>query len=726
MNDPYRYFRVEARELVDELTAGLAALARGEAAAVQVAGLLRHAHTLKGAARVVSQAAIADHTHALEGLLGPYRGGVGPVPPERLEEMRELVAQVGDLLRALDRPAPAVLATETETETAGASSRRGAGGTGGAGGAVAGALAWSGAVSGAEVGSGVGSGAGSGVRSGSGAAVPAQRTGQDSGPQPVEVQETRTARASLAEIDAVIDGIGDTRTQLSVLRECATRVGALREHAGGGPGLPSAVDSLHRALVGCADRMDRELRQAHDVAERLRLVPVSSIVPDLEGAARDVAAVQGKRVHLEVDGGRLRLDAPLLSAVQDALRQIVRNAVAHGLESPPDRLAAGKPAGGRIRLQVTRHGGEVTFRCTDDGRGIDLDAVRQQLGAGVRAPALDDEQVLERLSRGGVSTAAAVSEVSGRGIGLDLVHDTATRLGGRVEIRTAAGSGTTVGLTTPLSLSAQDVLLVDAGQLLALPLAAVRRTVRVAAAGITSGLRGQALQLDGEDVPFLPLADTLAEAHAVAGPRTASPQPSWPVVVVAGPAGRAAVGVRRLIGTTTIAIRPVPAHAPVSALVSGLWVDVDAHPQLVLDVDALVRAAVDAPARSASAAEPLAPILIVDDSLTTRMLEQSVLEAAGYRVELAASAEEGLLMAARSPYALALVDVEMPGMDGFGFVEQTRARPELRHLPCILVTSRASAADRERGLAAGARAHLDKRAFHQGTLLRTITDVLDG
>lgn len=667
--DPYRYFRIEARELIDELAAELAGLRRGESTSALIGGLLRHAHTLKGAARVVAQADIADHTHVLEGLLEPFRGSDDPVPIESLERMLAQVDEIGDLLRKLDVPTPR----------------------------------------------------------------PAS---------PVEIQPeatVRTARASLAEIDAVIDGVGHSRAQVSVLRECltlGTRLAKRVDVSDGssfssqmseGEELREAFDRLQRELGTVADRIERDLREVHDVAERLRLVPVTSIVPDLEGAARDVAAVQGKRVRVEVSGGQLRLDAPVLANVQAALRQIVRNAVAHGIEAPTDRLAAGKPAVGRIRLDVRQNAGEVVFSCTDDGRGVDLDAVRRELGRGradrdaLDGQVLDDQQVLDLLVLGGVSTATTVSEVSGRGIGLDVVRDAALQLGGQVAIRTQPGAGTTIDLTTPLSLSAQEVLLMDDGTVTALRLAAVLETARVSSDDITAGLGGEFLRHGGRELPFLPLAAAFGDDTC-----TGRSRPAWSVLILAGRSGPVAIGVDRLVGTGTIAIRPLPRLAPVSPLVSGIWLDVDARPRLVLDPGLLAIATARRRVASAATVEPLAPILIVDDSLTTRMLEQSVLESAGYRVELAASAEAGLAMAASTPYSLALVDVEMPGMNGFDFVEQTRARPELRHLPCILVTSRASAQDRQRGLAVGARAHIDKREFHQGALLERISELLSG
>jgi two-component system, chemotaxis family, sensor kinase CheA len=680
MADPYRYFRIEARELIDELIAGLTGLGHGESATGRVGALLRHTHTLKGAARVVGQTAIADHTHALEGLLEPFRGSIDPVPADQVEEMLGRVDDIADLVRGLDIPA-AVPAAPTVPEC------RPEPGPGPAGTVPA--------------------------------AVPAPRIEL---PTDVQPDHLRTARTSLAEIDAVITGVGQSRNQLSVLRECLALSARTAARTDLDPNLREALDAVQRELGTCADRMDRDLRSVYDVAERLRLVPVTSIVPDLEGAARDVAVAQGKRVRLEVGGAQLRLDAPVLEAVQGALRQIVRNAVAHGIESSADRVAAGKPAGGRIRLEVRQSGGQVVFSCSDDGRGIDIDAVRRELGqGGPGQDRLDDDQVLDRLALGGVSTAAVVSEVSGRGIGLDVVRDAAVRLGGRVAIRTRSGVGTTIDLTTQLSLSAQEVLVVDDGALMAVPLAAVRETARVAAGEITTGLSGEILHYCGDEIPFLPLAAALGDNTC-----TGASQPAWSVLIVTGASGPVAIGTRRLVGTATIAIRPLPPIASVSPLVSGIWVDVDAHARLVLDPQLLAAAATVRRSITVPVPVPPAPILIVDDSLTTRMLEQSVLEAAGYRVELAASAEEGLALAARKPYALVLVDVEMPGMDGFAFVEQTRSRPELRHLPCILVTSRASAQDRQRGLAAGARAHIDKREFHQGTLLSRIAELLGG
>jgi two-component system, chemotaxis family, sensor kinase CheA len=734
MTDVYRYFRIEAHELIDEMTAGLTGLRRGGGTAGLVAALLRHAHTLKGAARVVARTGIADRTHELETLLEPHRGSDAPVDEPALHRLFELVDGIAAELALLpagepvgSQPAthePAHTPPVHEPPHALPAPERSADG-----GPVHPAEAATAAPGATRV-PVPAQAAAPVVESGRAGAGPTSSPPGVGSPQLIE----RSARASLMELDALAEGISEARSQVGALRRATGRLEELRARMGDRPG-PRGEDRLRKiaaledlsrqiegALAATLDRMDRELREVHDIAERLRLMPVTTIVPDLDRAVRDVATTQAKRVFLDVSGDALRLDVPVLTVAHDALRQIVRNAVAHGVEAPAERAAAGKPVEGRVRLDVSQRGPDVVFRVSDDGRGVDVAAVRRKLAAtdpGVAARS--DTQVLDALMLGGVSTAAELSEVSGRGIGLDLVRDCARRLGGSVSIRTTPGQGTTIELVTPLSLSAQEVLVVEAGDRYGFPLSAVVQSLRIGADDITRGLRGESVLHAGEAVPFVPLTAVLGDEQV-----SGVSHPTWSVVLIQGRAGRAAVGVRRLISGSAVAIRPLPPSAGIPPMVAGVWIDVDGVPRLVLDPERVVEAAVRR--RQLGRPTPVrhAPILVVDDSLTTRMLEQSILEAAGYEVETAGSAEEALEKAAARPYSLALVDVEMPGMDGFSFVEQTRARPELRHLPCILVTTKASMADRQRGVEAGARAHIDKGEFHQGTLLSHVAELLAG
>ena len=651
-SDPYRYFRIEGRELLEQLGKAVLDLEKGPAPA-QVARILRLAHTLKGAARVVKQREIADAAHAIEDALALFRERAAAVPGDRIDALLRLLDEIAARLAML---APVSKLTEVAEAAAG------------------------------------------------GGAAHAQPD-----------EPLRTVRAEVVEIDSLLEGIAAAHAWL----------GALRKQAG-----RAERHGQTRDLALSVEQIDRELGQVRDTAERLRLVPAANAFTPLERTARDAAQALGKRVVFEGRNGGVRLDAYVLAAVQEALQHVVRNAVAHGIETAAGRSAAGKPAEGRVLLDVVRRRRSVAFVCTDDGQGVDLEAVRravrgkQASSHAAREPGAED--LMRLLLKGGISTTRAVSEISGRGIGLDVVREVAERLGGEVSMRTEPGRGTTLELVVPVSLASLEALVVqEAGRAMAIPLDAVQQTLRVLPGDLARTADGETLMHEGRLIPFVPLSRALATLSALsakaspshaARPRTA--------VLVRGAAGVAAIGVERLRGTASVLLRPLPRFAPAASVVAGASLDAEGNPQLVLDPDALVVEARRAAALPLEPAQPGSPILVIDDSLTTRMLEQSILESAGYEVDVAASAEEALEMAQRRRYALFLVDVEMPGMDGYAFIERARADPLLAGIASILVTSRASAEDRRRGVEAGARAHIVKSEFDQRELLRRIGELV--
>jgi two-component system chemotaxis sensor kinase CheA len=671
--DPYRFFRVEARELMDQLTKAALDLEKRTAGAEQVSSLLRLAHTLKGAARVVKQRDIADLAHIVEETLAPYRADGQPVERE----------QIDSLLDSLD------------------------------------------AIS---------------VRL---AQLPGPEGGETTAPS---AEVARTVRAEVADVDDLLQSLAEVHAELAAIRRALDEVKrgrhlaallteqlaparageASRSTRQAGASLDKVralaeqlsegIAGFERSVAACTEHADRELGQACELTERLRLVPAGGAFNALERVARDAAHSGGKRVSFAASGGDVRLEGHVLDAVQSALAQIVRNAVVHGIESEAERREAGKPPEGCVRLEVTRRAHHVLFRCRDDGRGVDLEAVRRSLarkgGLPDGAEQLGSAELLRVLLKGGLTTSNSVTELSGRGIGLDVVREVAARLGGEVSVQTAAGSGTTLELRVPVSLASLDALIVEAGgEAAAIPLDAIRTTLRIAPHLVTHGPEGDAIVHQGNLIPLFPLASCLShDGIDFAKARNGQPVSA---VVVAGTNAVAAVAVDRLRGTKTIMLRPLPALTPVAAVVSGTYVDTEGNPRPVLDPEALVnRLRLPLTAKPAAAVAPL-PILVIDDSLTTRMLEQSILESAGYQVELASSADEALDMARGKPFGLFLVDVEMPGMDGFTFIERSRADPLLRNVQCILVTSRESAEDRKRGQAAGACAYIVKGEFDQ-------------
>ena len=273
----------------------------------------------------------------------------------------------------------------------------------------------------------------------------------------------------------------------------------------------------------------------------------------------------------------------------------------------------------------------------------------------------------------------------------------------------------------PLSIASIEVLLVDAGETrVAVPLDAVRATRRIASADIARNSRGDTLLHGEHALPHAALARLLdpvfVDANANAERRT--------VMLVEQGGARAALGVDRLLGMATIVLRPLPELAPDSPLVAGVAMDIEGRPQLVLDPAALIAAASGAGASAPMASATAIPLLVIDDSLTTRMLEQSILESAGYEVHTAVSAEDGLEKAKTRPFALILVDVEMPGMDGFEFIARIRADADLRDVPAMLVTSRASPEDLQRGREAGAQAHIAKSDFAQNAFLEKVRELV--
>jgi two-component system, chemotaxis family, sensor kinase CheA len=669
--DPLRYFRIEARELVDQISAAVLDLDQ-EPAPDQVARLLRYAHTLKGAARVVKQTEIADRAHALEDVLVTHRGAdTVRVPADEMRELLRLNDEIARHVRELEHPAPSV---EKPQES---------------------------------------------------------RLPEEDEPAP---------RAATADLDELLDAIGEASARIAPLRDGSRTLARLHRgvealgdrlrvgrSTAGDAGARSAVQrlagelgGLGRRLTDAVDQVERELDEVRGRAEGLRLVAAGTIFTALHRAVHDAAEAEGKRVRFTAHGAETRMGPNVLNQINGAFLHVVRNAVVHGIESEAARRAAGKPAEGSVSVDVERRGRWVYFRCTDDGRGFDLTALRhaaQTRGLLPEGRDAGQQELIDLVLHGGISTSGAVTEVSGRGIGMDVARDVALQLGGAVTIRNQPGQGATVEISVPLTLLSMNGLVVEAGGTVAtMPLDAVQRCVRLPAGDAATAAATGRFAYEGLVVPFLPLAGTISgTAPEVSGAGVA--------VVLAVDEDTVAVGVDRLAGTSTLVARPLPDLAPATPMIGGVAIDSDGNPRLVLDAHGLVAEAHRDFAATGVAPEPRRPrlpILVVDDSLTTRMLERSILESAGYEVDLAASAEEGLERAHRRDYGLFLTDIDMPGMDGFGFVAAARADPLLGHIPAILVSSRSSAEDRRRGEEAGASAYVIKGEFNQEELLAHI------
>ncbi len=675
-SDPYKYFRIEARELIDGLARGVLALEKHGRDAELVARLLRLAHTLKGAARVVRRPEIATSAHRLEEEMARLRDASFDPTRAVIERLLAIVDGMAAEVAALDEPTP------TAVES-----------------------------------------------------TPAAPT---EAPRPARIDDTRDS-------DAVLEGVAEVHALALSLRRTLADLGRgrhvleLLERQSAGRRREGAADAPARthawkeelgALLGrveqrtasLMDQMDRELQQVRTAAERLRLAPVGTLFTALERICRDVARATGKRVAFDGVGGDVRLDAQVLATVHGALVQLVGNAVAHGIEPEAVRRRHGKAPEGLVRVHVGRRGRLVAIRCEDDGAGVDVDALRaaaRRRGIPL-TDAHGDDELHSLVFESGVSTADTITHEAGRGVGLDVVREAAKRLGGTVSVHTERERGTTIELVVPVTVASLTALTVHADPwAVTIPLDGIRRAMRLADADIAHTAEGDSIVYEGNVIPFVPLARVLTGDRAAPhGPR------AWSAVIVQGKGGIAAVGVDRLLGASDVVIRPLPELARTTAVVAGASADANGDLRLALDPDALVEAVGRVGATAPLERRVRAPVLVVDDSLTTRMLERSILEAAGYDVDIAVSGEEGLEKARANRYAIFLVDVEMPGMSGFEFIERVRADAQLRDVPALLVTSRASPDDIRRGEQVGAQGHIAKGEFDQSRFLDRVRELV--
>ncbi|MGA2201931.1 MAG: response regulator [Terriglobales bacterium] len=680
--DPYKYFRVEARELLDDLTRLVTELDKGVAAPGSVAKLLRLAHTLKGASQVVRQTAIAGMAHAIEDILCPFRDTEGPVSELSTAEVLRLLDQIAAKLDELG-PSPGSKVVTSNKGTA-------------------------------------------------------------------SIEPLKTVRVDVTDVEALLSALSEAAVQVTTMQSQAGTMKEIKQLASaiaryfshpdprqnGSAGrkvrahaeqLLGCVVRLEQVLVSAVERTGRELLTSQERAHRLRLLPVETIFPSLERAVRDVALELGKQASFETSALDLRLDAEVLAVLGDALLQLVRNAVAHGIEKAEARIAAGKSSVGKIEVTVQRKGGRINVSCRDDGAGFDVEAIRRAAVKKGSISALDAESMglndaINLILRGGVSTTKAVTGISGRGIGLDVVRDAVQRLNGDLSVDTVPGVGSTVQMCVPVSLNSLNALIVEsAGMRVCIPMDSVRQTLRISRQDIAHPGHHQSIPYKHQSISFLRLSQALGRPNS--GSNGCAREAA--VVVACGEA-IAAVGVDKILGARTILVHSVSPMTAADPIVSGGALDAAGDPLLVINPAELVKEVQrgDTAVVGESEARRL-PILIIDDSLTTRMVEQNILESAGHQVKLASSAEEALEMARAHKYAMFLVDVEMPGMDGFQFLKRAREDPQLREIPSILVTSCSAPEDQRRGAEAGARAYIVKGDFDQRHFLATVNQLLN-
>ena len=493
-----------------------------------------------------------------------------------------------------------------------------------------------------------------------------------------------------------------------------------------------ALDSVTRRMRGFLVNFSDDRVRLNLITEELRqnvieltMLPVSLVFDAFPRAVRDLARHFNKDIELTIRGRETELDKKIVEQIAEPLIHLIRNAVDHGIESPADRMRIGKPAAGNLILSAEQQGNRVLITLKDDGCGIDLQMLRAVAIQRRVAPAAEidrwgPEQLLDVIFQPGFSTRLSATDVSGRGVGMDVVKSVVERLGGAVRVQSELDKGTTITLNLPLSLALLRVVLLEAGEeLFALPTAAIRRILQVSAADIGQLQQGPVVKVDGENVPLTPLSSMLqVPASPVSARQT--------VIVAESSDGRFGILVEAVHEEQELVFKELrgPLRNQKTFTGAALLGNGDIVP--ILDVNALFELASRAPSAGAAPAMPrrvpprVCRVLVVDDSLVAGELQKNILLAAGYESEIASDGIEALECLHRNDWDLVVADVDMPRMTGFELTERIRSDEQLRDIPVIIVTSRDTVDDRRRGFEVGADAYVLKREFDQSHLLDTV------
>jgi chemotaxis protein histidine kinase CheA len=702
-------FRAEVEERVASLQAGLLQLETHPSPRQVVAGLFRDAHTVKGSARMLGLAGVLSVAHRCEDVLGALRDGRfgvrrdiidillascdamtsalpgcdDPVPDEHLSALADALGSVLDGAEPVAVPQrPAASGDDDEDDVADV----------------------------ADV--------------GRGRSLDSVRVATDKVYDLLDVVgeaelDTRRVERATAEVDQLAE---EHLKWVRALRQLPTA--ELEGDASVAVGrllhLGDQLAAATRDLRELVDDARGRIAQVRDDAMSLAMVPVHRVAAALPRVVRDVATQSGKDVQLVVVGADVELDKKVLDGVSDALKHLVVNAVDHGCERPEQRVATGKPAQATVTVSARAAGGTVVLEVSDDGVGIDDDALRAvalQRGL-ITDPTLSGPALWRVLFLPSFSTAGRVTETSGRGVGLDVVLEAVESLGGAVDLRSEPGVGTTFVLTLPVTLGVLRCLIARVGdERYALPVPGIVESVSLKDADVHLLAGRPVVMRHGATLPLLDLGTALGvggerEPTAAVIARHADRQVAW--------------AVDRLEGELELVVKDLGPFLGRLPLVTGATIDGDGSVVCLVDLRELAaESAAPSVVRSVPAdrdgvqgARPR--VLVVEDSVGVRELERVILEGAGYDVTTAVDGLDGASRLRGDPADLVVSDVEMPGMDGYSLVRTIRRTRGWEQVPVVMMTSRGSEEDQRAGLDAGASAYLLKTEFDQNQLVETV------
>lgn len=496
------------------------------------------------------------------------------------------------------------------------------------------------------------------------------------------------------------------------------------------------------ALADRLNQLDMFTSTSANLSDRLyhevigvRMRPFADGVQRFPRMVRDLAKQLGKKVKLEILGKSTDVDRDILEKLDAPLTHLLRNAIDHGIELPEERVAAGKPATGRLRLEAVHRAGMLMITFSDDGRGINLDKLRQKiLDKGMANAAivenLTEIELMEFLFLPGFSTSDDITEISGRGVGLDVVHDMVHEVGGVIRAMSTPGKGVSFHLELPLTLSVIRTFLVEiAGEPYAFPLARIDRCLVVPENDLETVEDRQYFRFDNTNIALVDVHDILEIEEP------ASHENGLPVVVISDRSHAYAVLVDKFIGECDLVVRPIDPRLGKVPDISAVAVMLDGSPVLIFDVDDMLRS-VDKMVNVKrlrkvrgvlpEGAEPVQVkrILVVDDSITVREMERKILENQGYQVEVAVDGMDGWNAVRTEQFDLVVSDIDMPRMNGIDLVMNIKQHDELQSLPVIIISYKDTEAHRLQGLEAGANYYLTKSSFQDDSFINAVVDLI--
>ncbi|WP_293335231.1 hybrid sensor histidine kinase/response regulator [Microcoleus sp. CAWBG58] len=487
------------------------------------------------------------------------------------------------------------------------------------------------------------------------------------------------------------------------------------------------LELFARRSANLSDRLYREV-----IASNMR--PFADGVSAFGRMLRDLARQLGKQVKFEVVGKSTQVDRDILEKLEAPLTHILRNALDHGIELPDARLAAGKSAEGTIRLEAAHRGGMLSITVSDDGKGIEPEKLRQKIVtkgmvSAEMAAKLTEPELMDFLFLPGFSTASQVTEISGRGVGLDIVQSMVQEVGGILRATSVPEKGMSFHLQLPLTLSVIRTLLVEiSGEPYAFPLTRIDRIVMVESADIAIAENRQYFTLDNQNIGLV----TAYQVLELAAP--SEKLDLLPVIIVSDRSSSYGLAVDKFLGERDLVVRPLDPRLGKVADISAAAFMEDGAPVLIVDVEDLVRSTDKLLAESllqkVSKTEQTAEsttrkrVLVVDDSITVREVERKLLENQGYEVEIAVNGMDGWNALRTGQFDLVISDVDMPRMTGIELVSQIKNHSSLKSIPVIIVSYKDREQDRIRGLEVGADYYLTKSSFHDDTLLNAVVDLI--